>query len=146
MGSGRCGRHTLDLRPFHLLRNAVCSLMRSKLRSCGKTTWAVCSASTSVCVPASPRWGRWGGGGFCRHGALCFSSYGAVRVVLRCSQDHADGLLFVPERRKQLPLTSSPSDATCWWSPARLIYHWSRKNKDTTQNLSEAMMMMIDTH
>ena len=55
----------------------------------------------------------WRGGGFCRRGALYFSSCHssqAVRVVLHCSQDHADGLLFVPEHRTQPLLSPSPSD------------------------------------
>ena len=50
-----------------------CSMMRWEMCSCGMTNWAVYSASSPVCVPTSAR-GRWGGGGFCRHGALCFSS------------------------------------------------------------------------
>ena len=52
--------------------SSACSMMRSELRSCGMATWTICSLS--VCVSASGRLGRWGGGGFCR-----LPSSGAVR-------------------------------------------------------------------
>ena len=48
-----------------------------------------------------------------------------LRVVHHRCQGRAHRLLFVPEHRTQPPLTPPPSDATHWWSPARLLHIWS---------------------
>ena len=41
----------------------------------------------------------------------------------------ADGLLFEPEHRTQPPHSSPPSDATSWWSPARISNHCAIQRK-----------------
>ena len=64
----------------------------------------------------------------------------SARVVQRCCQGHADGLLFVPEHRTQPQLSPSLSDTTNRWSPAGLLHSWSHKRKQMTM-----LMMMIDT-
>ena len=50
-------------------------------------------------------------------------------VVLKRGQEHCDGLLFVSEPRTQPPLSASPSDDTCRWSPARISHHRLPKTK-----------------
>ena len=51
-------------------------------------------------------------------------------MVLHCSKDHADDLLFVPEHPKQPPLSPSLSDPTNRWSPAGLLQTWSANDDD----------------
>ena len=56
---------------------------------------------------------------------------GRTSTLVECSQlpSHADGLLFVPEHRTQPSLSSSPSDATSWWSSARISHHMQHSGK-----------------
>ena len=63
----------------------------------------------------------------------------AARMVQRCCQGHADGLLFVPEHRTQPPLSSSLSSAH--GLPAELIHHKQHTQKGVT-NLSEPVVVV----
>ena len=104
-GAPRCAAEAVPLTPA-AHPDRVAAKRRIPPRTTGRALAGEEGASVAVARSSSPRapppWSWW----------LWSVPAGAVRVVLHCGQDRADGLLFVPEHRTQPPLSPSPSDAT----------------------------------